>query len=114
MKKEIADQWVEALRSGKYKQTTDKLKRNDKYCCLGVLCEISNISEFSKEEEYLASDIHIPKKVRSWARLKHENGWIPGGEEALTDLNDCGSRDSPGPLTFDEIADVIQMTWEEL
>lgn len=42
MKKEIADKWVAALRSGNYKQTTGMLNRNNEsFCCLGVLCEIA-------------------------------------------------------------------------
>lgn len=41
MKKEIADKWVAALRSGKYKQGRQYLRTfEDNYCCLGVLCEI--------------------------------------------------------------------------
>lgn len=33
--------WVETLRSGKYKQGTFVLRdRKDKFCCLGVLCDI--------------------------------------------------------------------------
>jgi len=32
--------WIEALRSGKYKQTRAKLRRQTGYCCLGVLCDL--------------------------------------------------------------------------
>ena len=32
--------WVEALRSGKYKQGRGQLRLGDTYCCLGVLCDI--------------------------------------------------------------------------
>lgn len=32
--------WVKVLRSGNYKQGSHYLRRNDKYCCLGVLCDI--------------------------------------------------------------------------
>lgn len=41
MKKDIAIRWVEALRSGKYGQAQTQLKDGDNYCCLGVLCEIT-------------------------------------------------------------------------
>jgi hypothetical protein len=30
--------WIGALRSGKYKQTTGALQKEDKFCCLGVAC----------------------------------------------------------------------------
>lgn len=32
--------WVAALRSGEFKQATDMLRANDRYCCLGVACEV--------------------------------------------------------------------------
>lgn len=40
MHQEIKEEWIEALRSGKYKQATGKLRVDDSYCCLGLLCEI--------------------------------------------------------------------------
>lgn len=44
-------EWYQALKSGKYQQTTGQLKKeliNDThaYCCLGVLCDISAIGEW--------------------------------------------------------------------
>jgi len=42
MNKGLVRQWVEALRSGKYKQGRKALRNiDDSYCCLGVLCDIS-------------------------------------------------------------------------
>lgn len=41
MNPEWKKKWVEALRSGKYKQGKEALCFGDKYCCLGVLCEIA-------------------------------------------------------------------------
>jgi len=40
MDKKIKKLWVRALRSGKYKQGEDRLKRDGRYCCLGVLCNV--------------------------------------------------------------------------
>jgi hypothetical protein len=40
MKAELANQWVEAMESGKYKQGKDKLKTDNGMCCLGVLLDI--------------------------------------------------------------------------
>lgn len=44
MKKELKEEWVKALRSGKYKQGREMLRKNvngeDYYCCLGVLADI--------------------------------------------------------------------------
>lgn len=41
MTPEMKTKWVEALRSGKYKQTTGLLKDAEGYCCLGVLASIN-------------------------------------------------------------------------
>ena len=32
--------WLEALRSGKYKQTTGRLQDSKGFCCLGVACDV--------------------------------------------------------------------------
>lgn len=37
---EIKERWLTALRSGKYKQGAGALRVGDKYCCLGVLCQL--------------------------------------------------------------------------
>lgn len=46
MKTEIKTRWVEALRSGDYKQGKSFLATEDsgemRYCCLGVLCELAS------------------------------------------------------------------------
>ena len=51
MNQEIKQKWVEALRSGKYKQTTYVLRREDSYCCLGVLCDIAGRGKWSIEND---------------------------------------------------------------
>jgi len=45
MDQSIKEKWVEALRSGDYERGEGALRRgyskdSDKYCCLGVLCDI--------------------------------------------------------------------------
>lgn len=39
-------QLVDALRSGKYEQTTGKLRQGDSFCCLGVACDISELGKW--------------------------------------------------------------------
>lgn len=38
----VAQKWVDALRSGKYRQCRNQLRSDDReaYCCLGVLAEL--------------------------------------------------------------------------
>jgi hypothetical protein len=41
MKREIAELWSKALRSGEFKQTTGQLEKDGKYCACGVLAAIA-------------------------------------------------------------------------
>lgn len=41
MNPEIKKDWVAALRSGQYKQGQNRLHADDRFCCLGVLCDIT-------------------------------------------------------------------------
>lgn len=112
MKKYIADEWVKALRSGKYKQGRDRLVNETfEYCCLGVLCEVVGDTPSTTRGEL---DIVQMEK----ATLRTSIGYLGDGQVNLANLNDQGVRmdgiTGSVPLTFDEIADVIQMCWEEL
>lgn len=40
MDPKLKAKWIEALRSGKYKQGKGNLCHKGYYCCLGVLCEL--------------------------------------------------------------------------
>lgn len=41
MDPKLKAEWVAALRSGKYQQTSGILESNGNYCCLGVLCRVA-------------------------------------------------------------------------
>lgn len=79
MNKQIKARWIKALRSGKYKQGVGVLRTEDnKYCCLGVLCDLHSKSTGTKWKktidsdfpwEYLDTDIDLPLEVREWANL---------------------------------------------
>lgn len=40
MKADIKDKWLNALRSGDYKQCTGRLHKGEGFCCLGVLTDL--------------------------------------------------------------------------
>lgn len=114
MKEDIKNLWVEALRSGKYKQSKNRLKTDDGYCCLGVLCEISNLDTFIKP---LECDYYVYFKnftmpnllVRQWAGLKEDSQYLDKDPlEILAQLND---RDG---YSFNQIADYIENSWKDL
>lgn len=113
MKPEIQQKWVTALRSGEYTQTTENLRRDDGYCCLGVLCDLYTKEtgngtwesdtqytfEFMyKEENDTPScvNLDLPPIVRKWAGITNVF------EEELVILNDDEG------FTFNQIADVIE------
>jgi len=40
MTDELKQAWIDALKSGEFQQGYGFLKRAEKFCCLGVLCEV--------------------------------------------------------------------------
>jgi hypothetical protein len=50
MEKELAMRWVEALKSGHYKQGRGWLhdRGNNTWCCLGVLCDVGGFKSESR------------------------------------------------------------------
>lgn len=111
MNKEVKERWLEALRSGKYKQGTGKLKCQTKgelqYCCLGVLQELLHPEEFNPNPQTWDSNsvftltndsqkFHWPtKQVLEEAKLT-EDQMI-----ALANLNDRSSN-------FDKVIEYIE------
>ena len=106
MKKEVAELWTEALRSGQFEQATSALTRVDDvsgevmgHCCLGVLCEIAikaGVSvrrEAKSHVEYVDDDtdeqytVHdnitfddrddlLPQSVKDWAGMSTNDGSV--------------------------------------
>lgn len=102
MKQEIAKEWIDRLRSGKYKQGKRYLERNGQYCCLGVLCEIAAENGIVKKEDGFNGYVHLlPPEVMAWADVKCNNGLYGNSDENLALLNDQG-------FSFCEIANVIE------
>ena len=108
-----AQKWVDALRSGKYKQGKDCLAYAGHFCCLGVLCELALESgvRISKDDDtqglvhYGGSSTYLPRPVRDWACLKTARGHY--GDTSLADKNDEG-------FSFAQIAELIEANAEEL
>jgi len=118
MKKEVAEKWVEALRSGKYNQSKGFLHRtledNNGFCCLGVLCDISGLGHWDTYGSYevyrtgsFVADITLPYGVMLWAGMKDASGDREGKKLPLSTLNDNG-------YSFSRIADIIEKEWETL
>lgn len=125
---EFYAQWTAALRSGEYEQGRDFLRDGNRFCCLGVACDIlSDNGEGEWRPSYKdgsLSHFHInnqsdsgvlPSRVQEYLDMTaagefdlHEgmyhdsetDRWI-SHRTALTELNDDG-------FTFAQIADVIE------
>lgn len=106
--------WVNALRSGQYKQANGTLREGqDTFCCLGVACEISGLSEWKNVVPgdpdymyaYLGDTQQMPVKVANYFGLDEGNPYIvlnkKGDEEGLAQLNDGGK-------SFKQIANLIE------
>lgn len=104
-----ARKWVEALRSGEYEQERSFLKRNNKFCCLGVACELALKEELSgltssiitvdkeiygyySDNEKVLQISNLPDSVKEWLRLSDTVGTfspVAGVDTTcLTGLND--------------------------
>jgi len=107
MKKALAMKWVKALRSGKYKQGTTYLRdKDDNFCCLGVLCEVEKIKAVATTHNCFKYDNNVSRYPGE--SLVSTLGTIPDSVQTLASLNDIEG------LTFDEIADIIQICYKEL
>jgi hypothetical protein len=103
MEPTIKKQWVKALRSGAFKQTKNKLCRNGRFCCLGVLATLHPAVDSPTDKEMIkllsmAEENGMPHDdVLEWAGLKPQEACL------LATKNDDGH-------TFPEIADYIEAT----
>lgn len=122
MIKQRADELVAALRSGKYKQGTGKLRNptDNSFCCLGVACDISglsnwvadNVNDDDKPRFYLGAQTQLPPSVKDYFDFHSNEGAYSDSVSAddyrsLIAMNDSG-------VPFAKIADFIEKHWEAL
>jgi len=95
--KNMLKKWVQALRSGEYKQGKGALRVNDRFCCLGVACDIFGATWWhdgdSLDDRYEARI----GRSRSNKTLMPDNlvkklGLTDSVRGILIEMNDGGSR----------------------
>lgn len=114
MNPEIKKRWLKALRSGDYKQGRRCLRTKDRFCCLGVLCDLYAKETGKKWESggrMFGNQETVPIEVQEWSGLKDDNPWLTPSLKveddegvtfchSLAELNDSGQ-------SFKQIASVI-------
>jgi hypothetical protein len=79
--------WLQALLSGAYPQGKSRLRNQDRYCCLGVLCDVSPKGTWTTTSLGATFDHRLmapPATVLAWAGLATEDMHM------LMNMNDNG------------------------
>lgn len=106
--------WVDALRSGKYQQTSSVLQDTEGHCCLGVACDVARLhgTQVTMDGAFIdGSSLDEQPLVMDWLGLRDGEGCIGnivGGWNHLTAINDLSGHG------FDFIADTIEQNAETL
>lgn len=108
MNNTVKQSWLEALRSGHYKQGCARLHYDSQFCCLGVLVDLylqEKGLEWGPGDEaayglsFCGEYAVLPHIVQEWAGLSDENPMVEGMPLAIH--NDEGA-------SFEEIATIIE------
>lgn len=100
--KSLKNKWIKALTSGDYKQGTGCLwdRKDNTYCCLGVLGKICEVKGLSGDLKY------------QFLSAKNDNlkglNKIPDELQGTDDIADILANMNDDGRTFEEIADYIK------
>jgi hypothetical protein len=121
LKADIKKRWVDALRSGEYQQGRELLVQNDvlgdRFCCLGVLCEIAvadgilireGHEYYAKDNKTDVSDAILPMAVLRWADLPDQGHNAPEVPIPLREAAYLTTLNDQLEYNFGQIADVIE------
>jgi hypothetical protein len=121
MNPEVKALWVDALRDGTRKQGHGQLRKDDNFCCLGVLSELGyeagicerfqneviDVDDNGVETKHIEyrygrqrASAFLPQEVMEWAGIKSDNGLFNntenGDHNSLVFLNDSLELDFLG------------------
>ena len=133
MNPEVKQKWIDALRSGKYEQGSEKLRSVTGYCCLGVLCDLyaqeyatqwkfKSYNDITDEENPDTYDYwyfeeqseFLPYSVMDWAGLKTNNPQVRVEVEDNEDEDNSHYADAlianvnDSGYTFNDISKLIE------
>lgn len=106
----IKAEWVADLRSGDIHKTTKTLRRGDRMCAMGVLCNVHAkhhpeiAAKQTMKSQYMGNSHGIPMAVKNWAGLDSYSPRLnyKGRQRDVINLNDFEN------LSFKQIADLIE------
>lgn len=109
MNEDIKREWVADLRSGEIHKTKSQLRRGNRMCVAGVLCNIHAkhhpdiaVKQTSKSK-YMGEREIIPVEVANWAGISQAPKLTFDGRlHKIYELNDDKG------LTFKQLADLIE------
>lgn len=120
MNPKVKKRWVEALRSGKYEQGKRRLRSENTFCCLGVLCDLYRIDQGGRADwkygelgcSFLGQMNELPIEVARWSGLNDTAGdavFIASIDSGPYDIPDqCLAEHNDEGRTFEQIADAIE------
>lgn len=124
----IIQKWVEALRSGRYKQARQALSTEGGFCCLGVACDLfapdneRSLKQASRLDgqtvvTWFDQDGYLPSEIQKLLGCNRDGSFtetryikINGLDQSISSLalaNDLGA-------SFEQIADLIESNPEGL
>ena len=126
---EAQERWLTALESGSYEKAHGTLRVDDRFCCLGVACDLYDSSRWKTHRKllgYQGADVFrgetLPPDVSEYYGIIGEAGDIhqhalePGDVSAIAGRTGMAGRDmtlaamNDGGYTFREIAAIIRKT----
>ena len=108
MNQEVKKRWIDALRSGDYKQGAGCLRidSSNRFCCLGVLTDLYFKEKNCEWDPGLSLLPLLPDRIVQWAELADRNpGFLDENDDVFnyfTSLNDQVN------MSFKQIADLIE------
>jgi hypothetical protein len=118
MDAQLKAKWIEALRSGEYRQAQGSLHDQDNggYCCLGVLCKVMGAEFGSVGDDADQSYDYVPhigRRVLSAGEDEELGADVLGeigipDQKPLIQMNDGNTDLGIAQHSFSEIADYIE------
>jgi len=113
----LTRRWIDALRSGNYKQTSGCLKNDDGFCCLGVAADVMAPSEWRKTVD--SDGYYSFRKMGDVGLLKHDDflrlvpNYVQDRLDFSISADDLAELNDSYDFTFPMIADVVESWWSK-